>query len=676
MKRVNLPFAVLAAALLLVAAVADPATAVNWELDCDSGAVFTWQAMVTDSVGDPIPSGDYELIYCYYEDSAGLILIGCCTTTATVGTPSPGSKNDKAALGGSALATLTYAQPIWEDTTKVGHFPKATGVPDVWLELTFNGEEISPMTLVTSVPNAGTAKRMVGDLHTAPGRALILEGAPASSGMVDVLGNDSVASVALYRPTDDILPMMIMEVTDTTSILAVFDTSRNTTVSVTGDGAGTFEGLVWSKTGFKFPDSTIQTTAWTGGGGCWVCPANYTYLADINDSVGIGTTTPSEKLDVDGNIHASGTITSGSSITIDGNNNQIRTTLSKLSFEDDTLMTLGQLRLGTTSSPYFNSDLYVDKVVNTASERHGVDIGLDNSGTGALTGLSSIATSTTPGAGGSAAGVRCRGISDGSSRQGVFGWAYPKTSGLTTGSSIGVYGWGWQGQSADGVHGQATEATTGYGVRGVAFDNSEGYGLYGSAHDNDSTSYGVYGRAYNSPLSWAGYFAGDVNVTGNLSKGGGSFRIDHPLDPENKYLYHSFIESPDMMNVYNGNVTTDENSDAVVQLPDYFSALNKDFRYQLTVIGQFAQAIISEEINGNQFSIETDKPHVKVSWQVTGIRKDAYAEANRIQPEVDKLNREKGKYLHPEAFGLDESRGVDFERNAEAERKLERGEGK
>jgi len=62
--------------------------------------------------------------------------------------------------------------------------------------------------------------------------------------------------------------MIIMEVTDTSSILAVFDTSRNTTISITGDGAGTFDGLVWSKTGFKFPDSTIQTTAWTGGGSC------------------------------------------------------------------------------------------------------------------------------------------------------------------------------------------------------------------------------------------------------------------------------------------------------------------------------------------------------------------------------------------------------------------------
>jgi len=44
----------------------------------------------------------------------------------------------------------------------------------------------------------------------------------------------------------------------------------------------------------------------------------------------------------------------------------------------------------------------------------------------------------------------------------------------------------------------------------------------------------------------AGYFSGNVQITGTISKGGGSFKIDHPLDPENKYLYHSFIESPDI----------------------------------------------------------------------------------------------------------------------------------
>jgi hypothetical protein len=142
-----------------------------------------------------------------------------------------------------------------------------------------------------------------------------------------------------------------------------------------------------------------------------------------------------------------------------------------------------------------------------------------------------------------------------------------------------------------------------------------------------------------------------VVTPGGVNFASASVRIDDPLDPTNKYLFQSYVSSPDMMNVYNGNVTTDANGDAVVTLPDYFESLNGDFRYQLTVIGTFAQAIVADEIKSNQFRIKTDKPNVKVSWQVTGIRKDPYAAKNRIQGEVEKAPAEKGKLQNPEAYG-------------------------
>jgi hypothetical protein len=156
---------------------------------------------------------------------------------------------------------------------------------------------------------------------------------------------------------------------------------------------------------------------------------------------------------------------------------------------------------------------------------------------------------------------------------------------------------------------------------------------------------------------------GNVAIAGTLSKGSGTFKIDHPTDPENKFLYHSFVESPDMMNVYNGNVETDANGFATVELPGYFEALNREFRYQLTVLGQFAQAIVLKEIANNQFVIQTDKPGVKVSWQVTGVRKDPFAEKNRVVPEVEKSAEEKGKYLHPEAYGQPTQKRIGLENN-------------
>jgi len=195
------------------------------------------------------------------------------------------------------------------------------------------------------------------------------------------------------------------------------------------------------------------------------------------------------------------------------------------------------------------------------------------------------------------------------------------------------------------------------GVMGQAVGSSGfKYGVYGVANGL-GTNYAVYGTAW--PTGYAGYFDGNVNVTGSLSKGSGSFKIDHPLDPENKYLYHSFVESPDMMNVYNGNIRLDASGSAAVELPEYFESLNREFRYQLTAIGQAAPNLhVASRIDGNRFGIAGGAPGMEVSWQVTGVRKDAYAEANRILVEEVKPASERGRYLHPLAHGKTRDRGI------------------
>jgi hypothetical protein len=144
---------------------------------------------------------------------------------------------------------------------------------------------------------------------------------------------------------------------------------------------------------------------------------------------------------------------------------------------------------------------------------------------------------------------------------------------------------------------------------------------------------------------------GNLHVNGTLSKSSGSFKIDHPLDPANKYLSHSFVESPDMMNIYDGVVTLDKKGTAEVQLPDWFQALNRDFRYQLTCIGGFAPVYVSAEIKDNKFRIAGGRAGLKISWLVTGIRHDSWAEAHRIRVEEVKPRAERGTYLHPELVG-------------------------
>lgn len=148
----------------------------------------------------------------------------------------------------------------------------------------------------------------------------------------------------------------------------------------------------------------------------------------------------------------------------------------------------------------------------------------------------------------------------------------------------------------------------------------------------------------------AAIFTGSVTVNGELKKMSGSFVIDHPLDPANKLLSHSFVESPDMKNLYDGIVTLDKNGEAEVILPDWFEALNKDFRYQLTCIGGWAQVYIAQEIKNNRFKIAGGKPGMKISWMVTGTRHDPWANENRIQVESEKSPQNKGTYMFEDYY--------------------------
>jgi hypothetical protein len=162
-----------------------------------------------------------------------------------------------------------------------------------------------------------------------------------------------------------------------------------------------------------------------------------------------------------------------------------------------------------------------------------------------------------------------------------------------------------------------------------------------------------------SPATQAAIFTGNVQVAGTLSKSAGSFRIDNPLRPGTQYLSHSFVESPGMKNIYDGIVRTDARGFATVAMPDWFDALNRDYRYQLTVIGRsFAKAIVWEELHNGRFVIRTDEPRTKVSWMLTGIRDDAYARANRIPVISEKRGADRGRYLFPQGFGKPASQQI------------------
>lgn len=171
-----------------------------------------------------------------------------------------------------------------------------------------------------------------------------------------------------------------------------------------------------------------------------------------------------------------------------------------------------------------------------------------------------------------------------------------------------------------------------------------GDGLIGVAGFSN-TSIGILG--VGPPTGSAGLFLGNLVSTGTKM-----FKIDHPLDPANKYLMHSCVESSEMKNVYDGNTVLDADGKAWVHLPEWFEALNHNFRYQLTAIGAPGPKLhVAHKITNNAFQIAGGRPGMEVSWQITGVRQDPWARGHTFKVEQEKMADERGLYFHPELYG-------------------------
>jgi hypothetical protein len=246
------------------------------------------------------------------------------------------------------------------------------------------------------------------------------------------------------------------------------------------------------------------------------------------------------------------------------------------------------------------------------------------------------------------------------------GWNAPSGSNTSGGFGLVATGGNSDPIGNSGTGGTAVVGTGGGGVGVPSFDG------VGGLFTGGNTSFDGDGVEGNAGSGYAGNFSGDLNVTGAIFAGTKDFKIDHPLDPANKYLFHASVESSEMKNIYDGVVVTDAQGEAIVPLPSWFEALNHDFRYQLTVIGQFAQAIVVREIQNHEFAIRTSLPNVKVSWQVTGVRQDAYAKAHPLVVEQEKDARLRGFYIHPELHGAPQERQIEWARHPELMKTIQR----
>lgn len=280
-----------------------------------------------------------------------------------------------------------------------------------------------------------------------------------------------------------------------------------------------------------------------------------------------------------------------------------------------------------------SSTTHIIKGTNSSTAANSVGVqGVSSAGSGATYGVIGQTSSS------AGRGVLGQATATAGDARGVYG-----TSASTSG--LGVVGW--------------ASATSGATVGTYGESNSPaGYGIYGIATSSSGTNYGVFGTTNSSINGWGVYAIGRLGASGTKA-----FRIDHPLDPANKYLMHYAAEGPEPKNIYDGTARTDAQGRAWVRLPDYFEKINKEPRYQLTVVDDsagpgFVQVKIARKIRDNRFLIMTSAPYVEVNWEVKATRDDLWMQRYGAPVEVEKSEAEKGRYQHPELYGLPADRGL------------------
>lgn len=391
------------------------------------------------------------------------------------------------------------------------------------------------------------------------------------------------------------------------------------------------------------------------------------FRINASGNIGIGTNSPTAQLHVAGSVRFSGAGTPGAGkvLTSDANGNATWQTPSTSSscislqeaYQCNDPLTSSIINTVTNAPFRVNSAINNNPSIQIVHSSSGVAISAAN--TSASTPYATIQATTASNQNSSA----------------IFG--------QSTANSYAVRGEITNTATAEAaIYGLNLRATGGHGVMGNGYNGvvgqsakTNGYGVWGS---NSATTdpgigvagvgvTGIAGQSTNLALSYGVFSFDDGGIYSNLDVGGNffaagskSFRIDHPKDPENKFLLHYCIESNEILNMYRGTALLDNNGKAIIQLPDYFEDININFSYQLTPVGKSMPGLfVEKEISGNTFIIAGGEPGAKVSWTVYAERNDLYMQKN---PEIknsepNKTGRYKGKYSKPEFYGLPANKG-------------------
>ena len=480
-----------------------------------------------------------------------------------------------------------------------------------------------------------------------------------SSGSISVGFNNGLFSVELGKSPQPSMPVDIWSA----------DTAMTLGVAIPPSSELT-PRLRFSTTAYAFHALTAESA---GSGSGWLHNQSFLKLENPYDSVGIGTDSPNAKVGISSGgaqvaLRLENPGTDGYSPALDAENSNTTCAIFRAGYSDwvpgdlwPSVCAISTLTDGSAVWAENESDTRPSLYAVNNAKGAGIwavsSYGYTISASGAL-GILTQADS--------ACALRAESYCEDQT-------AYVSTSvyaGTALGDHVAVLGYSRPGDN----YGIGGMFEGGYeGIQAVVEPTGSAYycGLEAQINGGSGYNYGVYsvatGSAVNCALyakasggttNWAGYFSGNVRVTGAITNPTSVMSIDNPDDPQNGYLQQADVVSDNLKSVYDGTVVLGADGTALVTLPSWLESFCGDFRYQLTCVGGFAPVYVSSEVAGNQFSIAGGSSGLKVCWQVTGIRKDKYALAHPLEVEKEKLASEKGKFLHPELFGYGQDRSV------------------
>jgi hypothetical protein len=164
----------------------------------------------------------------------------------------------------------------------------------------------------------------------------------------------------------------------------------------------------------------------------------------------------------------------------------------------------------------------------------------------------------------------------------------------------------------------------------ISFSGDTNTGLYSGGADNINFATGGAARAFMSATQFN--MTGNGVFSGSISKGSGSFKIDHPLPEktETHHLVHSFVESPQADNIYRGKVDLVDGSatvnidDAAGMTEGTYVLLNTNT--QCFTSNESGWTAVKGSVSGNTLTITAQDNTCTdtISWMVIGERHDQH----------------------------------------------------